>query len=134
MDTCDGAIEAAFKRLGNAIRNLDELKTQAAIMNIIDSGLYPRIEETGPGSEWALVMLSVPLSTALLCRRLDGCRGPAHPHVVKYCLLEYGKRNRLCDSPSGIEDAIYQTLTPVEFNNYLQLYGWLTSQLSRWSD
>lgn len=129
----EGALEAAFDRLRTAIRNVDELQTQAAIMSLTGSGLYPQIEETGPRSEWFLDGLSFPLANALLCQRLDGCRGPAHPYVVKYCLMEHQNRNRVCDSPSSIDDAIYQTLTPVEFENYLQLYGWLTSQLARWS-
>jgi hypothetical protein len=130
----EGALEVAFEPLRNAIRNFDELKTQAAIFNLIGSGLYPQIEETGPRSKWFLDGLSFPLANALLCQRLDGCRGPAHPFVVKYCLMEYQNRYRVCDFPNSIEDAIYQTLTPVEFENYLQLYGWFTTQLARLGD
>lgn len=127
----EGALEAAFERLRNAIRNMDELKTQAAIMNITSSGLYPQIEETGPRSKWTLSLLDFALANVLLCQRMDGCRGPAHPYVVKYCLMEYHARNRYCESPNSIDDAIYQTLTPVEYASYLQFYGWLTSQLAR---
>lgn len=130
----EGALEAAFDPLRKAIRNLDEDKTRASISGIIRSGLYPQIEETGPRSKWAFFMLDFPLAHALLCQRMDGCRGPAHPYVVKYCLLEYKFRDRYCDMPNSIDDAIYQTLTPVEFDGYLQLYGWLTTQLARLGD
>lgn len=130
----EGALEAAFDRLESAIRNLNEDKTRGSIRAIISSGLYPQIEETGPESRWTLSMLEFPLAHALLCQRMDGCTGTTHPYVVKYCLMEYKYRNRYCDSPNSINDAIYQTLTPVEFDSYLPLYGWLTSQLARWSD
>lgn len=127
----EGALEAAFKPLLDAIRNLDEDKTRASIGEIVRSGLYPRIEETGQTTQWVLYMLDFALAHALLCQRMDGCIGPAHPYIVKYCLTEYKFRNRYCDSPNSIDDAIYQTLTPVEFQNYLQFYSWMTFQLTR---
>lgn len=125
----DAALEEAFESLGVALRALNESKTQSAMMGLIRSELFPQDQETGPRSHWALMDLAFPLTQALMCQRTDGCSGSSHPYVVRYCLLVYQGQRRLCDAPNSMDDAIFQTLTPVEYDNYLRLYSWLSAHL-----
>ncbi|MDX1626959.1 MAG: hypothetical protein R3323_10630 [Wenzhouxiangellaceae bacterium] len=130
----DRALEDLLIHLRDALRDANEPRAQAAIMQIIDTDLFPYIEETGPRSRWALSLLSFPLANAMICRATDGCRGTDHPIVVRYCLLEHTLRNRLCATPAHIDDAIHQTLTPVEYENFLQLHSWISGRLAAVGD
>ena len=125
----DGVFDEAFERLRIALRNLDESKVEAAVFSILGSGLVPLAEERGPASSWALPLYTHPLTHALICQRTDGCRGSSHPYVVKFCVIEYDARHRFCDDPDGIDEAIYQTSTPLEYATYSRLYSWMARRL-----
>lgn len=128
--SADEALDVMMRELRIALDRFDESKAQAIIMNVIDRGLHEQIGVNRTASESILLTVSHPVTTRLICRRLNDCRGIGNPFVLKYCLTVY-QSGRICSLPNGIDEAIYQTSTPVEFNQYLDLMSWITGELER---
>lgn len=126
----DEALDLLMRELRIALDRFDESKAQGIIMTVIDRGLHEQIAVNGTTSESILLTASHQVTTRLICRRLNDCRGIGNPFVLKYCLTVY-QSGRICSLPNGIDEAIYQTLTPVEFNQYLGLLSWITDELEQ---
>lgn len=126
----DEALDVVMRELHIALDRFDESKAQVIIMRLIDHKLYEQTEINGVFTESQLLTVSHPVAIRLICRRLNDCRGIGNPFVLKYCLTTY-QSGRICSLPNGIDEAIYQTLTPVEFSKYLGLLSWITGELEQ---
>jgi hypothetical protein len=54
----------------------------------------------------------------MTCDAHGGCIGERHPYVLRQCVLAAVERAAFCYRPADLEEAIYQTLTPIEYEAY----------------
>lgn len=128
----DLALDIIMRELESALDRLSVPRTQVVIGETITNSIYPGVEERGMNSWGNLIRSAFPTAFTLVCDRLDGCIGVDHPFIVAYCLEKNATSHRLCNLPSSMSEAIYQTLTPVEHQQYLALLNWIDAELSRY--
>lgn len=127
----DRALDLLFDDLETALERFSAPGTQVAVMRLLSVDLYPGVEPHGVNSEINLLPIAFPTAFTLICQRLGDCRGADHPFVVAYCLETTTGANRLCVQPGNIGEAVYQTLTPVEYGQYLALLDWINAVLAK---
>lgn len=128
----DRAVDIIVGELETSLDRLSLQRTQMVIMEAISNSVYPGVEDHGINSPYILLSISFPAAYSLVCQQLGGCTGLDHPFIVAYCLESNATSHRLCNLPGSMSEAIYQTLTPVEHQQYLALLNWINVELSRY--
>jgi len=70
------------------------------------------------------------VTSALMCEWNGGCIGDLHPYVLRQCVNKFSEVGAFCHRPENIEQAVYQTLTPLEFAAYNSFLNQLRSHLT----
>lgn len=104
-----------------------ERMSESAITNVIgflaSNKLLDSITEDSSMNLNELYLSVVPeVTTALLCSKFKGCSAANSPVVLRQCIYRMSIGSGACYKPENIYDAIYQTLTPLEFIAFESFY------------
>jgi len=127
----NAALEIVMRELEAALDHFSIPRAQVVIGELVTNNIYPQVEERGINFWVNLYHLSFQTAFTLVCERLGGCIGVDHPFIVAYCLESTASAHKFCNLPSSMSQAIYQTLTPVEHQQYLALLNWINTELAK---
>ena len=68
------------------------------------------------------LQVSREVATTIYCQYYNDCNGFQHPLVLMQCVNRL-QTGAICLEPANLNEAIYQTLTPNEYDVYLALYS-----------
>jgi len=79
--------------------------------------LQPPFPEAGLSEIY--LRLIEPVSVSLICWKLGGCSGARNPFVLRVCFSAYARSGLFCRDANSVQEALWQTLTPIEHEAYL---------------
>lgn len=127
----EGALEITARQLETALERFDEAGVNNLLWFIAQNELVvPPINDTQVNSVPLYYNVIREASATLICQRLNGCGGENHPMVVRQCVNGANDRSASCYKPGNIYDAVYQTLTPLEFQAYNMLVSHVNGLLA----
>lgn len=127
--TKEAARQAALEALARSIQSFDEARAEYVLWQIANRGLLDSPEFDRAEFWHASLRVSQDVAVTLVCNEFGGCRGTNHPVVLRYCGAKYSEEGLVCDSPSSIQDAIFQTSAPVVFGWYLRYFDAIRTRL-----
>lgn len=127
-----GFREAALERLGSelaaALDREDEFTVSRLVLTAALQSLMEPLVDPGKGNYDLLYGNVHPeVTAALMCRRGGGCTGAWHPFILRQCVRRGMGRGAFCLRPQTFDEAVYQTLTPLEFEAYQRFLAQLKS-------
>jgi hypothetical protein len=111
-------LDEARRRIDEALRRRNEALL-VSILGFLTSGGYLEplfTAQADYGSAYLNVVREV--AATMTCDAHGGCIGERHPYVLRQCVLAAVERAAFCYRPADLEEAIYQTLTPIEYEAY----------------
>lgn len=115
--------EEALREAGSEIRSALERNDEALIQEIVsllafDEGVLDSFLDSELNYLPAYQNVIQEVVSSLMCEWNGGCTGTFHPYVLRQCVRRNFGVGAFCYQPKNIEQAIYQTLTPLEFAAY----------------
>jgi hypothetical protein len=127
--TSGAALQAALEALADSIRSFDEARAKSVLWEIANRQLLDSPDFDRAEFWHASLRVSQDVAVTLICSEFGGCRGTDHPVVLRYCTAKFTEEGLVCDSPSSIQDAIFQTSAPVVFGWYLRYLDAIRTRL-----
>lgn len=125
----EDALNVVMRELKFAIEKFDEAIIRLIMLEIVDNELYPPEFRKGVPNPILFLKIETPVSVSIFCQHIGGCKGAQHPIVLRYCFGIQEDLQVYCSSPQNLQEAVYQTLTPVEYEVYLEFMNWLNAEL-----
>jgi len=115
--------EEALREAGSEIRAALERNDEALVQEIVsllafDEGVLNSFLDSELNYLPAYQNVIQEVASSLMCEWNGGCTGNFHPYVLRQCVRRNFGVGAFCYRPNNIEQAIYQTLTPLEFAAY----------------
>lgn len=115
--------EEALREAGSEIRAALERNDEALVQEIVlllafDEGVLNSFLDSELNYLPAYQNVIQEVVSSLMCEWNGGCTGNFHPYVLRQCVRRNFGVGSFCYQPQNIEQAIYQTLTPLEFAAY----------------
>jgi len=128
--------EEAMRLAGTEIRAALERDDEALVQSIIsllalDEDVLDPFLDSELNYLPAYLNVTGEVASTLMCEWNGGCRGDLHPYVLRQCANRYLEVGAFCYHPGTIEQAIYQTLTPLEFAAYNAFVNQVRMHLSK---
>lgn len=117
------ALEYAANSISEALQRQEE-DTIYRLLFLISANdlLEPIFYNNNPNYDFLYENVTAEVSAALICRTLDGCAGSNHPMILRQCVRRNQSHGVGCVDPGNLNDAIYQTLTPPEYQAFVLFY------------
>ena len=115
--------EEALREAGSEIKSALERNDEALVQEIVsllafDEGVLNSFLDSELNYLPAYQNVIQEVVSSLMCEWNGGCTGTFHPYVLRQCVRRNFGVGAFCYQPKNIEQAIYQTLTPLEFAAY----------------
>jgi hypothetical protein len=110
--------ETLFEMIRGALARLDESALHFPLGKLAFGDLL-QPPFPGAGSSDIYPRLIEPVSLSLLCWKLGGCPGARNPFVLRVCFSAYARSGLHCRDANSVQEALWQTLTPIEHEAYL---------------
>jgi len=110
--------ETLFEMIRSALARLDESALHFPLGKLASGNLLqPPFPEAGLSEIY--LRLIEPVSVSLICWKLGGCSGARNPFVLRVCFSAYARSGLFCRDANSVQEALWQTLTPIEHEAYL---------------
>lgn len=126
----DRAKEQSMAMLDRGLRQFNEGQVRYVLQFLAGVKGMLRSPYAGDSRNYSVRFIKIAdtAAAALLCQELGGCQGGDHPIVLRECVKALD-RDAWCLEPRDIHEAIYQTLTPLEFGLFQSMLDQVNAML-----
>lgn len=118
-----------FRSIRNALFRMDESGLHDPLWELVTRNIIdPPFPDAG--SREIYLQLIEPVSVSLICWYQGGCTGTRNPFVLRVCFVAYARSGLYCQDPGSIDEAIWQTLTPIHYQAYQRFLSEVVAGLS----